>query len=185
MIQLMRRVRSTGDVFMLKIANSIPPTGNDELLSRRRAAVPKGVASATAIFADHARNAEIWDADGRRYVDFASGIAVLNVGHLHPRVIEAVNTQLTRFSHAAFQVMGYDSYIQLAERLNAIAPFSGAAKSIFFTTGSEAVENAVKIARAATGRSGVFAFTGAFHGRSALAGALTGKVVPYKWQFGP
>ncbi|MFA7588626.1 MAG: aminotransferase class III-fold pyridoxal phosphate-dependent enzyme, partial [Novosphingobium sp.] len=142
---------------------------NDELLRRREAAIARGVASATPVFADRARNAEIWDVDGKRYVDFAGGIAVLNVGHLHPRIIAAVSEQLTRFSHTSFQVMAYESYVELAERLNAIAPFTGPAKSILFTTGAEATENAVKIARAATGRSGVISFTGGFHGRSALA----------------
>ena len=158
---------------------------NDELLGRRIKAVPRGIASATPVFADRAANAEIWDVDGKRYVDFAGGIAVLNVGHLHPRVVAAVAEQLTRFSHTSFQVMGYESYIELAERLNALAPFSGDAQTILFTTGAEATENAVKIARAATGRTGVISFTGAFHGRSGLASAMTGKVNPYKWQFGP
>jgi 4-aminobutyrate aminotransferase/(S)-3-amino-2-methylpropionate transaminase len=158
---------------------------NEDLLQRRNAAVARGVATATPVFADRAENAEIWDVEGRRYIDFAGGIAVLNVGHLHPKVISAVSDQLTRFSHTAFQVMAYECYVELAERLNEIAPFSGAAKSILFTTGAEATENAVKIARAATGRTGVIAFTGGFHGRSALASALTGKVAPYKWQFGP
>lgn len=158
---------------------------NDDLLGRRQKAVPRGVASATPVFADRAANAEIWDVDGNRYVDFAGGIAVLNVGHLHPRVVAAVSEQLTRFSHTSFQVMGYDGYVTLAERLNALAPFSGDAQTILFTTGAEATENAVKIARAATGRTGVISFTGAFHGRSGLASAMTGKVNPYKWQFGP
>lgn len=158
---------------------------NQELLARRQNAVPRGVATATPVFADRAANAEIWDVDGNRYIDFAGGIAVLNVGHLHPRVVEAVSNQLLRFSHTSFQVMGYESYIELAERLNDLAPFEGPAKTILFTTGAEATENAVKIARAATGRSGIIAFSGGFHGRSALASAMTGKVNPYKWQFGP
>lgn len=158
---------------------------NDDLLGRRNDAVPRGVATATPVFADRAENAEIWDVEGNRFVDFAGGIAVLNVGHLHPRVVAAVSEQLTRFSHTSFQVMAYESYIELAERLNTIAPFSGDAKTILFTTGAEATENAVKIARAATGRSGVISFTGGFHGRSALASAMTGKVNPYKRQFGP
>jgi 4-aminobutyrate aminotransferase/(S)-3-amino-2-methylpropionate transaminase len=147
--------------------------------------VPRGVATATQVFADRAENAEIWDVDGRRYVDFAGGIAVLNVGHRHPKVMAAVEAQMARFTHTAFQVMAYESYVELAERLNALAPFSGPAKTIFFTTGAEATENAVKIARAATRRSGVIAFTGGFHGRTALASAMTGKVMPYKRDFGP
>ncbi|WP_404710420.1 4-aminobutyrate--2-oxoglutarate transaminase [Sphingomonas sp. MMS24-J13] len=159
-------------------------TNNEEYLARRIAAVPRGVASATPVFADRAENAEIWDVEGKRYVDFAGGIAVLNVGHRHPRVMAAVRDQLDRFTHTAFQVMAYDSYIALCERLNSIAPFSGPAKTILFTTGAEATENAVKVARAATGRPGVISFVGGFHGRTALASAMTGKVNPYKRQFG-
>jgi 4-aminobutyrate aminotransferase/(S)-3-amino-2-methylpropionate transaminase len=158
---------------------------SSSLQARRLDAVPRGVATATQVFADRAENAEIWDVDGRRYVDFAGGIAVLNVGHRHPKVMAAVESQMARFTHTAFQVMAYESYVELAERLNGLAPFSGPAKTIFFTTGAEATENAVKIARAATGRSGVIAFTGGFHGRTALASAMTGKVMPYKRDFGP
>ncbi|WP_041249239.1 4-aminobutyrate--2-oxoglutarate transaminase [Gluconacetobacter diazotrophicus] len=157
---------------------------NSDLQARREAAVPRGVASATAIHAARAENAELWDVEGRRYIDFAGGIAVLNVGHRHPRVMEAVRRQAELFTHTAFQVAPYESYIALAERLNGLAPFPGPAKTILFSTGAEATENAVKIARAATGRSGVVAFTGAFHGRSLLASALTGKVRPYKAPFG-
>lgn len=143
-----------------------------------------GVSTATGVFVDRAENAEIWDIDGRRYIDFAGGIGVLNVGHRHPRVMAAVERQLARYTHTAFQVMAYEPYVALAERLNALAPFDGPAKTILFSTGAEAVENAVKIARAATGRTGVIAFTGGFHGRTALAMALTGKVAPYKRAFG-
>jgi len=158
---------------------------NAELLARRTTAVPRGVATATPIFVDRAENGEIWDVEGGRYVDFAGGIAVLNTGHRHPRVMEAVQAQLARFTHTAFQVSAYDSYVELAERLNAMAPVEGRAKTIFFTTGAEAVENAVKIARAATGRSAVISFTGGFHGRTLLGMAMTGKVAPYKKSFGP
>ncbi len=157
---------------------------NAGLLARRHAAVSGGVATATGLFADRAENAEIWDVAGRRYIDFAGGIGVLNVGHRHPRVMDAVQRQLARYTHTAFQVMAYEPYVALTERLNALAPFDGPAKSILFSTGAEAVENAVKIARAATGRPGVIAFTGAFHGRTALTMALTGKVAPYKRAFG-
>ena len=160
-------------------------TANAELLARRTNAVPRGVYTGAPIFVSRAENAEIWDADGRRYVDFAAGIAVLNVGHRHPKVLAAVHEQLGRYAHTAFQVAGYEPYVALAERLNALAPFKGAAKTLFFTTGAEAVENAVKIARAATRRSAVIAFTGSFHGRTALTMALTGKVAPYKRGFGP
>ncbi|MCP1196002.1 4-aminobutyrate--2-oxoglutarate transaminase [Acetobacter senegalensis] len=159
-------------------------TTNKDLLTRRANAVPRGVATATPVFADRAENAELWDVEGRRYIDFAGGIAVLNVGHRHPKVLAAAKAQLERFTHTAFQVSAYESYIQLAEKLNALAPFSGPAKTIFFSTGGEATENAVKIARAATGRNGVIAFCGGFHGRTLLASAMTGKVLPYKAPFG-
>lgn len=159
-------------------------TINKDLLTRRANAVPRGVATATPVFADRAENAELWDVEGRRYIDFAGGIAVLNVGHRHPKVLAAAKAQLERFTHTAFQVSAYESYIELAEKLNALAPFSGPAKTIFFSTGGEATENAVKIARAATGRNGVIAFCGGFHGRTLLASAMTGKVLPYKAPFG-
>jgi 4-aminobutyrate aminotransferase/(S)-3-amino-2-methylpropionate transaminase len=160
-------------------------TSNADLRARRIAAVPHGVGTATSIFAARADNAELWDEDGRRFVDFAGGIGVLNVGHRHPQVIDAVDRQLAAFTHTSFQVVAYRAYVELAERLNAIAPIAGPAKTILFTTGAEAVENAVKIARAATGRTGVIAFTGGFHGRTTLTMALTGKVAPYKRSFGP
>ena len=158
---------------------------NAELFARRGAAIPRGVSTSTPIFIDRAENAEIWDVEGRRYIDFAGGIAVLNTGHRHPRVMAAVHAQLDRFTHAAFQVTAYEPYVALAERLNDLAPISGPVKTIFFTTGAEAVENAVKIARAATGRSAVIAFTGAFHGRTLMTMAMTGKVLPYKRAFSP
>lgn len=158
---------------------------NDDLAARRARAVPRGVGSATAVYAARAENAELWDADGRRYIDFAAGIAVLNTGHRHPRVMAAVRAQLDAYTHTAFQVMPYEPYIRLAERLNALAPFAGEAKTILFTTGAEATENAVKIARAATGRPGIIAFAGGFHGRTLLASAMTGKVAPYKRGLGP
>ncbi|MFA7264623.1 MAG: 4-aminobutyrate--2-oxoglutarate transaminase [Caulobacter sp.] len=160
-------------------------SANADLLTRRLAAVPRGVSTATAIFAARAENAELWDVEGNRYVDFAGGIAVLNTGHRHPKVLAAVRDQLDAYTHTAFQVVAYEPYIALAERLNTLAPFDGPAKTILFTTGAEAVENAVKIARAATGRSAVIAFTGGFHGRTMLTMAMTGKVAPYKRLFGP
>jgi 4-aminobutyrate aminotransferase/(S)-3-amino-2-methylpropionate transaminase len=160
-------------------------TTNDSLLQRRQAAVPRGIATAMNVFAARAENAELWDVEGRRYVDFAGGIAVLNVGHRHPRVIAAVEEQLRLYTHTAFQVTAYEPYIALCEKLNALAPISGAAKSILFSTGAEAVENAIKIARTATRRRAVIAFGGGFHGRSFMAMALTGKTQPYKRGFGP
>lgn len=153
---------------------------NEALHRRRIAAVPRGLSTATAVFADRALNCEMWDVEGRRYIDFAAGIGVLAVGHRHPRVMAAVESQLARFTHTSFQVMPYEPYVELAERLCGLAPFRGEAQTVLFTTGAEAVENAIKIARLATGRSGVIAFTGAFHGRTALTATLTGKMVPYK-----
>jgi len=158
---------------------------NASLWARREQAVARGVATAAPFFVERAENAELWDAEGKRYIDFAGGIAVLNTGHRHPRVIAALERQLQCFTHTAFQVAGYESYVRLAERLNRIAPISGPVKSVFFSTGAEALENAVKIARAATGRSALICFSGAFHGRTLLTMAMTGKVVPYKAGFGP
>lgn len=160
-------------------------TTNAELLSRRNAAVVRGIGHTTPLSASKARNAELWDVEGNRYVDFAGGIAVLNTGHCHPKILAAVQEQMSRFTHTCFQVVMYEPYIALAERLNALAPIQGSVKTALFTTGAEATENAIKIARAATGRSGVIAFTGAFHGRTMLASAMTGKVVPYKKGLGP
>jgi len=157
---------------------------NAELVARRNAAVPRGVASATPIFVVKAENSEVWDADGKRYLDFAAGIAVCNTGHRHPKIMAAANRQNEAFVHTAFQVVPYESYIALAERLNQVAPITNA-KTIFMTTGAEAVENAIKIARHYTKRSAVISFVGAFHGRSLLTMGLTGKVAPYKAGFGP
>jgi 4-aminobutyrate aminotransferase/(S)-3-amino-2-methylpropionate transaminase len=158
---------------------------NSELKARREQAGPRGVGNATQIYAQRAVNAEIWDVEGNRYVDFAGGIAVLNTGHCHPKVMAAVAEQGQRVTHTCFQVMPYEPYVRLAERLNDLAPGETAKKTIFFSTGAEAVENAVKIARAATKRPGIIAFSGAFHGRTMMTMALTGKVVPYKVGFGP
>jgi len=160
-------------------------TTNAELFERRLAAVPNGVSHATNVFAARAENAEVWDVEGRRYIDFAGGIGVLNVGHRHPTVVAAVKDQLERSMHTCWQVLLYEPYVALAERLNKIAPIAGPAKTILLSTGAEACENAVKIARAATKRSAILAFSGAFHGRTMMAMALTGKVAPYKQAFGP
>ena len=160
-------------------------SSNMELLKRRQHAIPAGLGTLHPIFCERARNAELWDVEGRRFIDFASGIAVLNTGHLHPKVKAAVAAELERMSHVCFQVTPYERYVQLAERLNAIAPGDTPKKTLLLSTGAEAVENAVKIARAHTGRSAVIAFSGGFHGRTLFALALTGKVVPYKTGFGP
>jgi 4-aminobutyrate aminotransferase/(S)-3-amino-2-methylpropionate transaminase len=157
---------------------------NSDLRARHIAAIPRGLASAFPVYAQRAENSEIWDQDGKRYIDFAGGIAVLNTGHRHPKVMAAVSDQLDHFTHTAFQILPYEPYVALCERLNELAPFAGPAKSVLFSTGAEAVENAIKIARASTGRPGVIAFSGGFHGRTTLTMALTGKVVPYKVKFG-
>ena len=160
-------------------------TTNAELWSRRESAVPRGVSSMHQRFFARGANVEAFDEEGNRYIDLATGIAVCNTGHGDPRIIDAVKRQLDAFSHCSFQVTPYESYIALAERLNAVAPIKGPAKTIFFTTGAEAVENAVKIARAHTGRRGVITFQGGYHGRTLLTLAMTGKVLPYKAKFGP
>lgn len=157
---------------------------SEDLQRRHQAAITRGVGT-KAIYAARAANAELWDVDGKRYIDFAAGIAVNNTGHRHPQVMAAVAKQAEAFTHTCFHVAPYESYITLAERLNAIAPVKGPAKTMLVTTGAEAVENAIKIARVATGRSAIIAFSGAFHGRTMLGMALTGKVVPYKRGFGP
>ena len=157
---------------------------NADLKQRRLAAAPRGVGVMCDFHAAQADNALITDVEGKQYIDFAAGIAVLNTGHRHPRVVAAIQEQLSHFTHTAYQIVPYESAIALAERLNALAPIAGPAKTAFFTTGAEAVENAVKIARYATGRSAVIAFNGAFHGRTLMGLTLTGKVLPYKAGFG-
>ncbi|CAN7493046.1 4-aminobutyrate--2-oxoglutarate transaminase [Neorhizobium tomejilense] len=159
-------------------------TVSADLQSRQKAAVAGGVGT-RGIFTHKALNAELWDVDGRRFVDFAAGIAVNNTGHRHPAVMRAVAEQAEHFTHTCFHVAPYEGYVRLAERLNAMAPTGAENRTMLVTTGAEAVENAVKIARAHTGRAGIIAFSGAFHGRTLLGMALTGKVMPYKKNFGP
>ena len=158
---------------------------NADWHQRRLAVTPRGVAVMADFFIDHAKNAEFWDIEGRRFIDFGGGIAVLNTGHCHPRIQSAIAAQLQRFTHTCYQVVPYAEYVALAERIVDITPIDGPKKAAFFSTGAEAIENAIKIARSATGRGGVIAFGGAFHGRSLFAVALTGKVQPYKAGFGP
>ncbi|AHG19713.1 4-aminobutyrate aminotransferase [Chania multitudinisentens RB-25] len=158
---------------------------NAELNQRRLAATPRGIGVMCGFYAERAENATLWDVEGNEVIDFAAGIAVLNTGHRHPKVIAAIEKQLNAFTHTAYQIVPYESYIALAERINQRAPIEGACKTAFFTTGAEAVENAVKIARAYTGRPGVITFGGGFHGRTYMTMALTGKVAPYKLGFGP
>lgn len=158
---------------------------NNELQQRRLAATPRGIGVMCGFYADKAENATLWDVEGNEVIDFAAGIAVLNTGHRHPKVVAAVEKQLQAFTHTAYQIVPYESYVSLAERINERAPVEGPAKTAFFSTGAEAVENAVKIARAYTKRPGVITFGGGFHGRTYMTMALTGKVAPYKIGFGP
>lgn len=162
-----------------------PADTNAAWLAARKQHVPRGIGSAFPIIVSHAEGTELFDVEGRRYLDFAGGIGVLNVGHRHPRVVEAIHAQVDKVLHTSFQVAAYPPYIELAERLNRAVPIAGDCQTIFFSTGAEATENVVKIARVATGRRGIITFTGAFHGRSLMALALTGKTLPYKQAFGP
>jgi len=166
-------------------AKTTPQISNADLHQRRLAATPRGIGVMANFFIDRALNAEVWDVEGKRYIDFAGGIAVLNTGHRNPVMVKAIEEQLKRFTHTCYQVLPYESYVTLAERINALTPGSHPKKTAFFSTGAEAVENAIKIARSSTGRSGIIAFSGGFHGRTMMCCALTGKVVPYKVGFGP
>ena len=157
---------------------------NADIAKRRNTAIARGVGMMTQIYVERAENAEVWDVEGNRYIDFAAGIAVVNTGHRHPKVIDAVKKQLDSFTHTCHQVLPYENYIQLAERLNASVPGDFEKRTIFVTTGAEAVENAIKIARVSAGRNAVIAFGGGFHGRTFMGMALTGKVQPYKAGFG-
>ncbi|MDI1244185.1 MAG: 4-aminobutyrate--2-oxoglutarate transaminase [Rhodoferax sp.] len=158
---------------------------NAALMERRRAAIPRGVGQSHEVFIAHGKNAEVWDVEGKRYIDFAGGIAVLNTGHCHPEIMQAVKNQIDLYTHTCFQVLAYEPYVELAERINELAPGNFAKKTMFLTTGAEAVENAIKIARSYTKRSAVIAFTSGYHGRTLLTLGLTGKVAPYKLGFGP
>jgi len=163
----------------------IPGPRSRELLARRERAVPRGPYNVAPIFVRSARGAIVEDVDGNTYVDFAGGVGCMNVGHSHPRVVEAIRDQAERFTHTDFTIVPYENYVGLAERLLELAPFSGEARAAFFNSGAEAVENAVKIAKLATGRPAVIAFEGGFHGRTMLAMTMTSKVHPYKTGMGP
>lgn len=156
-----------------------------ELISLREQNIPRGINTAHPIVAARAEGARLWDVEGKEYIDFIGGIGVLNVGHNHPRVVEAIRAQLDKVTHTSFQVAMYEPYIRLAERLNHIMPGDDPKKTVFFTTGAEAVENAVKIARSATNRPAIVSFGSSFHGRTLLGVSLTGKSRPYKQNFGP
>ncbi len=158
---------------------------NQDLHNRRLAATPRGIGVMANFFIERALNSEVWDVEGKRYIDFAGGIAVLNTGHRHPKMVAAIEAQLQQFTHTCYQVLPYESYVTLAERINKLTPGKHAKKTCFFSSGAEALENAIKIARASTGRPGIVAFSGAFHGRTIMTSAMTGKVSPYKIGFGP
>ena len=168
-----------------KLVTEVPGPKSTEWFARRASAVPAGVANLHPVVTARASGAIIEDVDGNRLIDFATGIAVLNVGHAAPEVVAAVQKQAELDTHTCFHVTANEPYIELAERLNALAPIDGPAKTMFANAGAEAVENAVKIARKATGRSAVVAFDHAFHGRTLLGMSLTAKVMPYKQGMGP
>ena len=155
------------------------------LLDLRASEVVRGVGNTHPIFIERGAGAKLWDVDGKEYIDFVGGIGVLNVGHSHPRVQDAIREQLERFTHVCFQVAMYDSYVKLAQRLNRLAPGASRKKTLLLSTGAEATENAVKIARQHTGREAVIAFQHGYHGRTLLALSMTGKNEPYKQHFGP
>jgi 4-aminobutyrate aminotransferase / (S)-3-amino-2-methylpropionate transaminase / 5-aminovalerate transaminase len=169
----------------IQLKTQIPGPKSKALADRRAAAVPRGLSQATPVYVAKAEGAVLEDVDGNRYVDFAGGIGCLNTGHRAPGVIAAIEKQLEKFLHVCVQVTGYESYVRLAERLNQVTPGNFPKKTLLVNTGAEAVENAVKIARAATGRPGIIAFEDAFHGRTMMALSLTSKTHPYKAGFQP
>ncbi|WP_349342135.1 4-aminobutyrate--2-oxoglutarate transaminase [Marinobacter sp. MMG032] len=158
---------------------------NKELQALKERYVAAGAASPNEQFADHATNAELWDADGKRMIDFAGGIGVLNIGHRHPKVVEAVKAQLDKLMHTCQTVMPYEGYVKLAEKLSGVVPVRGHAKVMLANSGAEALENAMKIARAATGKTNVICFDGGYHGRTFYTMAMNGKAAPYQTDFGP
>jgi len=169
----------------IQIQTSVPGPKSKELVQRRESAVPRGLSHTIPIYVTNAEGATLEDVDGNRYIDFAGGIGCLNVGHRAPGVVSAIRAQLDRFLHTSVQVTAYESYVRLAERLNAATPGKFPKKTLLMNTGAEAIENAVKIARTHTGRPGIIAFEDAFHGRTLMTLALTSKTHPYKAGFGP
>lgn len=168
----------------LKISD-VAGLSNQQWQARKEDAIARGQGNIAPVYIERALGSELWDVEGKRYIDFGTGIAVCSAGHCHPKITAAVTEQLNRFSHTCVMVTPYDSSVRLAEKLNHLAPGPSKKKSIFVTTGAEAIENSIKIARAHTGRRGVIAFNGGFHGRTMLAMGLTGKITPYKNLFGP
>ena len=158
---------------------------NAELLKRREAAVPRGLAQLAPVFVERAQGALVWDVEGNEFIDFCGGIGVINVGHNHPHVVEAIKRQADKFLHTCFHIVMYEEYVRLAERINSLVPIKGPVKTAFFNSGAEAGENAVKICRTYTKRTGVVGFERGFHGRTLLGMTLTGKCKPYTQGFGP
>jgi 4-aminobutyrate aminotransferase/(S)-3-amino-2-methylpropionate transaminase len=169
----------------IHLKTSIPGPKSQTLMQRRQAAIPRGPYNNTPIFAAKAEGALVTDVDGNIFIDFAGGIGAMNLGHTNPHVVQAINEQAKKFTHTCYHVAAYEPYVALAEKLNEITPGNFAKKTMLANSGAEAVENAVKIARYATGRTGVITFEHAFHGRTMLAMSLTSKVKPYKYGFGP
>ena len=170
---------------VIELRTTIPGPRSLEILERERRAVASPLIVHTPVVVQEARGATITDVDGNTFLDFVGGVGVLNVGHNHPRVVEAIREQAERFLHTDYTVLAYEGYVAVAERLAAIAPISGEVRAAFFNAGTEAVENAVKLARLSTGRSAVIAFEGAFHGRTLLALTMTSRTHPYKKGLGP
>jgi 4-aminobutyrate aminotransferase/(S)-3-amino-2-methylpropionate transaminase len=181
----LRYIRPMAATRTIRLVTGVPGPRSAAILERLDRSVARPLSITFPIAAAEAQGATLTDVDGNVFLDFTGGVGCLNVGHGHPRVLAAAHEQLDRFAHTDFTIVPYEVYAALAERLTALAPFSGPAKAAFFNSGAEAVENAVKFARAATGRRAVIAFEGAFHGRTALALALTSKTHPYKAGLGP
>jgi len=158
---------------------------NKQIQARKEKVIARGQGNLAAVYIEKAKNAILWDTEGKRYIDFGAGIAVSNTGHCHPKIVEAVKNQVDHFSHTCVMVTPYENSVELAEKLVNAAPGDSPKKAIYVTTGAEAVENCVKIARAYTGRRGIIAFNGGFHGRTNMTMGLTGKITPYKNLFGP
>src|SRR5918999_5098103 len=170
---------------VIQLRTEVPGPKSRPLLARGAQAVPRGVPAVTPIAVVHAEGAVVTDVDGNRLIDFGGGIGVVNTGHRHPSVVAAVRAQLDRFGHVCFPVSTYEPYVELAERLNRVTPGDHPKRTFFLNSGAEAVENAVKVARAFTGRQAIVCFEHGFHGRTNLALALTSTVMPYKKGFGP
>jgi 4-aminobutyrate aminotransferase/(S)-3-amino-2-methylpropionate transaminase len=187
-MQMVRRLRYREPMAItrtIELKTGVPGPRSREILERKDRVIAEPLSVYLPVVAAEGRGSTLTDVDGNTFLDFTGGVGCLNVGHAHPRVVAAAQEQLARFAHTDFTIVPYEVYVELAERLLERAPISGAAKAAFFNAGTEAVENAVKFARAYTGRPAVIAFEGTFHGRTMLSLTLTSKVHPYKAGFGP